>query len=68
MSKYGISRLHPFSELSYFDITKCAPPDIIHDLAEGVITKTLNLILKVLVSTNEKAIEFNNKVKKNLLA
>lgn len=42
---YGVERICPFDELSYFDVTKGLPPDLMHDLLEGVIPLVVKLVL-----------------------
>ncbi|XP_065675481.1 uncharacterized protein LOC136091702 [Hydra vulgaris] len=43
---YGVVKRCPFLDLSYFKLTKSFPPDLMHDLHEGIIP----LILKLLIS------------------
>jgi hypothetical protein len=61
--KYGIIRDHPFTDLPYFDITKCSPPDLMHDINEGVILKTLKLILRKILTSKERIEKFNKDMK-----
>ena len=49
----GIKRKCVFSELSGFDVTKSFPPDIGHDLLEGVLPYTLSLVLNTIICTNK---------------
>lgn len=42
---YGVNGPSPFSELNYFDVTKAFPPDIMHDLLEGVFPLVLKLVV-----------------------
>ena len=43
---YGVVKRCPFLDLSYFKLTESFPPDLTHDLHEGIIP----LILKLLIS------------------
>lgn len=42
---YGVNYTSPFNELNYFDVTQAFPPDIMHDLLEGVIPLVIKLVL-----------------------
>lgn len=42
---YAVQRNCPFDELSYFDVTKGLPPDVMHDLLEGVMPLLVKLVL-----------------------
>ncbi len=42
---YGVNYPSPFNELNYFDVTQAFPPDIMHDLLEGVIPLIIKLVL-----------------------
>lgn len=42
---YGEYSPSPFEELHYFDVTKALPPDIMHDLLEGVIPLVMKLVI-----------------------
>ncbi|KAJ7998220.1 hypothetical protein DPEC_G00220330 [Dallia pectoralis] len=42
---YGVQCSCPFNVLPYFDVTKSLPPDIMHDMLEGVIPLVLKLVL-----------------------
>lgn len=44
-STYGVYSSSPFDELHYFDVTKSLPPDIMHDLLEGVIPLVMKLVI-----------------------
>lgn len=45
LSTYGVNGSSPLNELKYFDVTKTFPPDIMHDLLEGVIPLTIKLVV-----------------------
>ena len=45
----GVKDRCVFSELPYFDVTNSFPPDVGHDLLEGVLPYTLALVLKTIV-------------------
>lgn len=42
---YGVTGPCPFSELKYFDTTTAFPPDIMHDILEGVVPVILKLVI-----------------------
>ena len=42
---YGVNSPSPFEELPYFDVTTSLPPDIMHDLLEGVIPLVMKLVI-----------------------
>lgn len=42
---YGVNGPSPFEELQYFDVTTALPPDIMHDLLEGVIPLVMKLVI-----------------------
>jgi hypothetical protein len=63
-SEYGILKDHPFMDLENFDVTQCSPPDLMHDIIEGVVLKTLNLILEDILNTIEKVKDFNQAIRK----
>ncbi|KAF1391041.1 hypothetical protein PFLUV_G00064480 [Perca fluviatilis] len=42
---YGVNGPSPLNELKYFDVTKGFPPDIMHDLLEGVVPLTVKLVV-----------------------
>ena len=46
---YGVNGPCAFGELENFEVTKCLPPDIMHDLLEGVIPAVVKVVLRVLV-------------------
>lgn len=44
----GLKCISPFSRLKYFNVIDGLPPDIMHDLVEGVIRYNFCLLMKVL--------------------
>ena len=46
---YGVRRPCPFSEIDSFDVTKCFPPDLMHDCLEGVFPVITRIVLQDLV-------------------
>lgn len=42
---YGVYSPSPFDELHYFDVTTALPPDVMHDLLEGVIPLVIKLVI-----------------------
>lgn len=62
---YGVNYSSPFNELNYFEVTKTFPPDLMHDLLEGVIPLIIKLVLSW--AHREKHItiqEVNNELEK----
>jgi len=49
-SVYGVRELCPFATLFGFDVLTTFPPDIMHDLMEGVVPLTVKLVLKHLIA------------------
>lgn len=49
-STYGVKTGSPLSELEYFKVVTGFPPDLAHDLFEGVVPEILTLCLKQFVS------------------
>nr|XP_054760174.1 uncharacterized protein LOC129266356 [Lytechinus pictus] len=49
-SVYGVYRPCVLDELRYFDVTKCLPPDPMHDLLEGVVHHVIRVVLKELLT------------------
>ena len=45
---YGVEKRCPFLNLPYFKVTESFPPDVMHDVLEGVIPVTLKLVILVL--------------------
>ncbi|XP_065666537.1 uncharacterized protein LOC136087522 [Hydra vulgaris] len=44
-SMYGVEKRCPLLDLSYFNVTQSFPPDIMHDVLEGIIPQLISLIL-----------------------
>ncbi|KAJ8346571.1 hypothetical protein SKAU_G00279720 [Synaphobranchus kaupii] len=42
---YGVHGTSSFDDLGYFDVTKCLPPDIMHDMLEGVFPLTMKHVI-----------------------
>ena len=42
---YGVNGPSPFTDLDYFDTTTAFPPDVMHDVLEGVIPLVLKLVI-----------------------
>lgn len=42
---YGVNGNCTFDALPYFDVTKCFPPDVMHDLLEGVLPLVMKLVI-----------------------
>lgn len=42
---YGVYGNCTFDALPYFDVTKCLPPDVMHDLLEGVMPLVMKLVI-----------------------
>lgn len=60
---YGVVSECPFSELEFFDVTNGCPPDIMHDLLEGIVPRVLKLALKKLIQERHFTLEFlNNRI------
>ena len=47
---YDVENKCPFVDLPYFKVTSSFPPDVMHDLLEGVVPLTLKLIIPTLRS------------------
>ncbi|KAJ8048999.1 hypothetical protein HOLleu_01533 [Holothuria leucospilota] len=48
-STYGVTKDSPLNELEYFNVVSGFPPDLAHDLFEGVVPEILTLCLKQFV-------------------
>lgn len=46
---YGVYAECPLSNLVYFDPVNCLPPDVMHDILEGVMTFSVAFVVKKLV-------------------
>lgn len=44
-SLYGVTGRCPFDKLPHFEVTESFPPDLMHDILEGVIPQVLKLVL-----------------------
>ena len=44
-SLYGLTGSCPFDKPPYFEVTESFPPDLMHDILEGVIPQVLKLVL-----------------------
>lgn len=42
---YGVNSSCPFDRLSYFSVTQALPPDVMHDLLEGVVPLVMKLVI-----------------------
>ncbi|KAI7812698.1 hypothetical protein IRJ41_007415 [Triplophysa rosa] len=45
---YGVVSECPFTELNYFDVTKTFPPDLMHNLLEGVVPLVITRVIQAL--------------------
>ncbi|CAN7948637.1 unnamed protein product [Ixodes hexagonus] len=60
---YGVVSECPFSELEFFDVTNGCPPDIMHDLLEGIAPRVIKLALKKLIQERHFTLELlNNRI------
>ena len=50
-SVYGVRCQSPFHGLDAFDVTKCLPPDLMHDVLEGVLPILLRAVVDNLVES-----------------
>lgn len=50
----------PFSELEFFDVGDCWPPDIMHDLLEGIMPYVIKLTLSKLIQEHHFTLEILN--------
>lgn len=46
---YGVNRQSILNGVSYFDVCKCFPEDVMHILLEGVVPYETKLLLKLLI-------------------
>lgn len=49
---YGIKQNSALNEIPYFHVVKCLPPDIAHDLFEGVVPHVINIVLQHFISND----------------
>ncbi|CAN7941621.1 unnamed protein product [Ixodes hexagonus] len=57
---YGVTGECPFSELTFFDVTTCCPPDIMPDFLEGIVPRVIKLVLGKLIREHHFTLEFLN--------
>jgi hypothetical protein len=62
---YGVKFNSILNELSYFNVTYGCPPDIMHDLLEGVVPLTVSLLLVYCIKKKKyfSRIQLNNMIK-----
>ena len=61
ITTYGVTKRCPFESLPYFATTECFPPDLMHDLLEGVIPLLVKLLLQAFVKKKYfTGTQFNN--------
>ena len=58
---YGINSTCPFTSLKGFHPMTSLPPDVMHDLLEGVVPSTIGLVCGELISQGELCLEGANK-------
>ena len=46
---YGVNRRSVLADLTYFDVCKCFPEDVMHILVEGVVPYETKFLLKLLI-------------------
>jgi hypothetical protein len=61
ISIYGVTHECVFNQLGYFEVTQSFPPDIMHDLLEGVIPQTVRRIIAAVVSLRRCSVADINK-------
>lgn len=49
---YGVAKSSPFKSIQSFHVITGLPPDIMHDILEGVIPVTLDVIIQQLIASN----------------
>jgi hypothetical protein len=47
--EYGVNRRSVLADLTYFDVCKCFPEDVMHILVEGVVPYETKFLLKLLI-------------------
>ncbi|RWS01975.1 uncharacterized protein B4U79_09993 [Dinothrombium tinctorium] len=57
--EFGIKRPYLFHSLSSFDITTSLPPDVMHDLHEGILPRFLQIFYEKIVINEEKILMRN---------
>jgi hypothetical protein len=61
---YGVKSICPFQQLEYFDVTKSFPPDVMHDLLEGVVPLVMKKLIQELIAIQFlKLTELNDCIK-----
>lgn len=61
---YGVNGPCALSVLPHFEVTKAFPPDVMHDVLEGVVPLTLKLVIKALHKDKFVTItDLNNRLK-----
>ena len=65
-TSFGISRNSLLNELEEFHVTSGLPPDIMHDIFEGVAVVELHCLLSALIKDHKlfSLAQLNNKIKK----
>ncbi|KAJ8017622.1 hypothetical protein HOLleu_44835 [Holothuria leucospilota] len=58
---YGVKSKSAFNDLQYFHVASGLPPDIAHDLFEGVIPETICKVVKALVDQDYFTLAYLNK-------
>ena len=58
---YGVNRPCVFASLPGFDVLRAFPPDIMHDVLEGVIPLTLKLVMRNIIDTCKCTVSDINK-------
>ena len=66
MKLFGIKHMCPLNSLQSFHSTSGFPPDILHDVMEGVISEDLLGIIRILSSKNWFSIEEYNQTLQSL--
>jgi len=67
LATYGVAKHCPFEALEYFSVTEAFPPDIMHDVLEGVIPLLLKLILKSFVTAKYFTVSHFNDLLENFV-
>ena len=57
---YGINGESVFSDLSSFSVTECLPPDIMHDILEGLCPINIRIVLQSLVRDTKLTVKIIN--------
>ncbi|PIK38931.1 hypothetical protein BSL78_24226 [Apostichopus japonicus] len=59
---YGIRKNSPFNDLKYYHVTRGLPPDLAHDLFEGICPDTLGKVLTHFIDVKLVSIEKINEI------